>query len=66
MENYNKCRYGMNMNDDIVCGNLAADYHLEVVSDDVNVCVGCKSYFSCIDSENLCNGDESTEGLSYE
>ena len=66
MENYEKCRFGILVSDDINCGNTASEYYLEVVSDDISICVGCKSYFSCIDSDNLCNSDESTEGLSYE
>ncbi len=43
-EHFEKCRYGILVNDEIVCGCVCAKLSLEIVSDDVSKCEGCADY----------------------
>ena len=65
LEHYEKCRFGILTESGITCGAGASEYYLETVSEDINMCVGCNQYFSCIDSENVPFESDSEE-IDYE
>lgn len=53
LEKYEKCRFGLLMQNGTTCTAGASEHHLETVSEDINMCIGCEQYYSHIESENV-------------